>query len=353
MRLFRRLRTESRPDLPSGISSNSNDSLTRSARSSFDFRSLRSSSAQSSRPSLSHEDEILDDEDEDTVEVINTPQPSSSSGSICGSLREQMQPTLRRHGTVADISALLLDHQERPPLPPPHSDVRRDEVSSPRNAINLERPEPRRNALTLERSQTDLREKFEPRRATPPPTAATAAAFVPRQRSTGRFTTRSRPSTADGPSPRSPTAASAAATPTTTSAFAAITPSKLRLATSSTTKLGQPQTPAEKCRSESEERDTASVITHILPPPFGFSEDAFEERVDLIKGLVSCYTIPDSNPNASSLTSTKNRRLSPSAATRQIVERVEMRTERMLIELLAIDRLDKAVSWRGVAKETS
>lgn len=316
MRLFRRQRTESRPDrVPSPLGSGS----AAGSRPSLDFRSLSSLSAHSTKQSTGGPSE---DDGDDTVEIIHTPQKMSPSSTPTSTLR--LGPQLRKAGTLSDISKLLMNQSD--------SDI----ATTSRKGNDIERFEPCRTGLSLERSQPNLREEApSSNRET-----TTTTHFLARHRTANRTRKSGRPATADGAigQQRQPFKRPAS--------FATSSPSSSKQqVTVLSSKFVQPRSPAEKCRSESEERDTASVVTHILPRPFGFAEDAFEERVDLVKGLVACYAEAETPITTSS--PSKNRRLhSPGSGARHIVERLERRTERMLVELLAVDRVDRQVSRR-------
>ncbi|CAO1620224.1 unnamed protein product [Parajaminaea phylloscopi] len=84
--------------------------------------------------------------------------------------------------------------------------------------------------------------------------------------------------------------------------------------------------------------DLQKVVTLLLPPPTGFQEDAFEERVDLLTGIVKSYTrtaakAMDNRPGTSpqphgdanwGITSSPDR----------MFERIEQMTEQRVTELL-------------------
>lgn len=94
------------------------------------------------------------------------------------------------------------------------------------------------------------------------------------------------------------------------------------------------------------EKDVAAVARHLMPDPWGFEDDAFEERVDLVKGLISCY----SEQAQSARGAVAGRRPKEQKQQREVLEArelhdmVETRAVQVATQLLQESRIDYEVS---------
>lgn len=93
--------------------------------------------------------------------------------------------------------------------------------------------------------------------------------------------------------------------------------------------------------------NTSTVAALLLPPPEGFAADAFEERVDLMKGLVSstAHVRASSHDIASSGSATpKPSQVARAPSAETVFQRLEQLTERRLIEMLMAGSANMKVS---------
>lgn len=290
MKLFQRLRTKERSNSPADAD--------RSRRTSL--------------PLLSIADEQT--EQESKQDSPNTRKPSGSFSITAKSTSRDLdrkrsfpflRPSFSKHATIVttDVPAEVL--RTDPPSP-----VR------PRHAIALERPSDVREAEPLSEAAS-----------TPPPPVP-----VPAPR-----TTRWRDKVASRPTSKRPATADANAAGGGPPLPFGSTKIQRHL-TATTQKAAEEMQELDRQLS----KDIIRIAGHLGPPPAGFEEDAFDERIDLIKALVSCHA---SNGTASQENIPQRRASTNARATAaEILERIEVRVEKILRSKLAEGQTDRRVS---------
>lgn len=91
-------------------------------------------------------------------------------------------------------------------------------------------------------------------------------------------------------------------------------------------------------KSEEDHRlddDVEKIATYLCPAPVGFASDAFEERVDLIRGLVRCHLVQEDRMGV-------ERKILAKAG--KVTVKIEMKVERKLQSMLIRGKTDLTVS---------
>lgn len=94
------------------------------------------------------------------------------------------------------------------------------------------------------------------------------------------------------------------------------------------------------------EKDVAAVARHLMPDPWGFEDDAFEERVDLVKGLISCYSEQGQSARSANVgrSSKEQKQQREVLEAREVHDMVELRAVQVATQLLRESRIDYEVS---------